>query len=61
MHGPVTVMSVKGQSHLSFLPQRINNVVILAETGVSVPRVGSPSFSGLLSPEGPSCSLTVSS
>lgn len=35
LHSTVTLMSVKGQSHISFLPWRINNVVTLAETGTS--------------------------
>lgn len=54
LHGPVTLMSVKGQSHISFLPWRINNVVVLAETGVSEPWAGSTLFSNLSSPKGPS-------
>lgn len=50
----VTLMSVKGQSHISFLPWRINNVVILAETGMSEPRAGSTLLSNLFFPKGPS-------
>lgn len=54
LHGPVTLMSVKGQSHIFFLPWRINNVVILAEPGTSEPWAGSTLFSTLSSPKGPS-------
>lgn len=54
LHCAVTLMSVKGQSHISFLPWRINNVVILAETGMSEPRAGSTLFSNLFFPKGPS-------
>lgn len=54
MHCAVTLMSVKGQSHISFLHWRINNVVILAETGMSEPRAGSTLFSNLFFPKGPS-------
>lgn len=54
MHHIVTLMSVVGQSHISFLPWRINNVVILAETGMSEPRAGSTLFSNLFFPKGPS-------
>lgn len=54
LHCAVTLMSVKGQSHISFLPWRINNVVILAETGMSEPRAGSTLFPNLFFPKGPS-------
>ena len=49
----ITLMSVKGQSHIFFLPWRINNVVILAETGTSKPWTGSTLFSNLFAPKGP--------
>lgn len=54
LHSTITLMSVKGQSHISFLPWRINNVVILAETGTSESWAGSTLFSNLSSPKGPS-------